>query len=419
MADINVTVGGVTQTFPEGVSIESVAREMAPNGQEPLLAKVNGSLKELFKRLYSDCDIEFLDITTGPGYKTYERGLIFLMLAALYRLYGQDECNNLRVEHSIGQGIYCEINGRLRISEEFLGTLRKEMLDICKEDRMIEKKSMNTGNAIKLFEKAGMEDKVKLLSYRMDSKTNVYMLCGFRALRKMPVSVYGILDMARVVFSALLGILILGERPSLMQAGGIVLVCLGLFLLRFVKEDEPTKAEEGKPAEVDVSEEKTAEDAVGTASAEQKPEAPAKHKPGFYVALAMVSCFLNAVSGNMDKILMKDDRMSSGQLQLWYMFFLVAFYVIYTLARRIHLNFRGMLKNPWIWGLSILFVIADRALFIANGYAESRVIVMTVLKQACTIVTILGGWLVFREKKILRKLLCAAVVIAGIVLSVC
>ena len=247
----------------------------------------------------------------------------------------------------------------------------------------------------------------------------VAWICGFRALRKMPVSVYGILDMARVVFSALLGILILGERPSLMQAGGIVLVCLGLFLLRFVKEDEPTKAEEGKPAEVDVSEEKTAEDAVVTASAEQKPEAPAKHKPGFYVALAMVSCFLNAVSGNMDKILMKDDHMSSGQLQLWYMFFLVAFYVIYTLARRIHLNFRGMLKNPWIWGLSILFVIADRALFIANGYAESRVIVMTVLKQACTIVTILGGWLVFREKKILRKLLCAAVVIAGIVLSVC
>ncbi|MCR5376441.1 MAG: DMT family transporter [Lachnospiraceae bacterium] len=223
----------------------------------------------------------------------------------------------------------------------------------------------------------------------------VAWICGFRALRKMPVSVYGILDMARVVFSALLGILVLGERPSLMQAGGIVLVCLGLFLLRFVKEDEPTKAEEGKP------------------------EAPAKHNPGFYVALAMVSCFLNAVSGNMDKILMKDDRMSSGQLQLWYMFFLVAFYVIYTLARRIHLNFRGMLKNPWIWGLSILFVIADRALFIANGYAESRVIVMTVLKQACTIVTILGGWLVFREKKILRKLLCAAVVIAGIVLSVC
>ena len=132
----------------------------------------------------------------------------------------------------------------------------------------------------------------------------------------------------------------------------------------------------------------------------------------------MVSCFLNAVSGNMDKVLMRDGDLSSGQLQLWYMVFLVAFYVLYVAVRRIHLNVRAMLENPWIWGLSILFVIADRALFIANGYPESSVIVMTVLKQACSIVTILGGWLVFREKKIGQKLLCAVVVIAGIVLSV-
>ena len=121
----------------------------------------------------------------------------------------------------------------------------------------------------------------------------------------------------------------------------------------------------------------------------------------------------------MDKVLMRGGDLSSGQLQLWYMVFLVAFYVIYVLVRKIRLNVRGMLKNPWIWGLSILFVIADRALFIANGYADSRVIVMTVLKQSCSIVTILGGWLVFREKKIGQKLLCAAVVIAGIVISVC
>ena len=226
----------------------------------------------------------------------------------------------------------------------------------------------------------------------------VAWICGFRALRRMPVSVYGILDMARVVFSAMLGILVLGERPSVWQCAGIALVCLGLFLLRFVKEDA---------AQEDAKEKKE----------EQQLPQP-RHKTSFYVFLAMVSCFLNAVSGNMDKVLMGEDNLSSGQLQLWYMVFLVVFYVLYVLARKIRLNVRGMLKNPWIWGLSILFVIADRALFIANGYAESRVIVMTVLKQACTIVTILGGWLVFREKKIVQKLLCAAVVITGIVLSV-
>jgi drug/metabolite transporter (DMT)-like permease len=253
----------------------------------------------------------------------------------------------------------------------------------------------------------------------------VAWICGFRALRKMPVSVYAILDMARVVFSALLGILVLRERPSLTQGAGIVLVCLGLFLLRFVKEpaEEPAK----KPAEPETTGTKNSEpDPAAAKNAESETAAPEdatvtapRRRTGFYVFLAMVSCFLNAVSGNMDKVLMRGGDLSSGQLQLWYMVFLVAFYVIYVLVRKIRLNVRGMLKNPWIWGLSILFVIADRALFIANGYADSRVIVMTVLKQSCSIVTILGGWLVFREKKIGQKLLCAAVVIAGIVLSVC
>ena len=246
----------------------------------------------------------------------------------------------------------------------------------------------------------------------------VAWICGFRALRRMPVSLYGILDMARVVFSAGLGILVLGERPSLLQGAGIALVCIGLLLLRFVKEEPEEDREKKSSSENDAAPSETTQAAVPD-SGQDGTKAKRKHRMGFYVLLAMVSCFLNAVSGNMDKVLMREENLSSGQLQLWYMLFLVAFYVIYVLVRRIRLNVRGMLKNPWIWGLSILFVIADRALFIANGYADSRVIVMTVLKQACTIVTILGGWLVFREKKIGQKLLCALVVIAGIVLSVC
>ncbi|MBO4652061.1 MAG: EamA family transporter [Lachnospiraceae bacterium] len=249
----------------------------------------------------------------------------------------------------------------------------------------------------------------------------VAWICGFRALRRMPVSVYGILDMARVVFSAMLGILVLGERPSVWQCAGIVVVCLGLFLLRFVKDDaadEEKTDDSGNADRAEITENETPAPETTVPSAEEAETPQSGHSRGFYVFLAMVSCFLNAVSGNMDKVLMSDGDLTSGQLQLWYMVFMVAFYVLYVLVRKIRLNVRGMLKNPWIWGLSILFVIADRALFIANGYAESRVIVMTVLKQACTIVTILGGWLVFREKKIVQKLLCAAVVITGIVLSV-
>ena len=50
--------------------------------------------------------------------------------------------------------------------------------------------------------------------------------------------------------------------------------------------------------------------------------------------------------------------------------------------------------------------------------ADSKVTVMTLIKQSGCIVTILGGKLVFNEKGVGYKLICAAVVITGIVLAV-
>ena len=76
------------------------------------------------------------------------------------------------------------------------------------------------------------------------------------------------------------------------------------------------------------------------------------------------------------------------------------------------------LKNKWVWLLALLFVLADKALFVANGMEGSRLTVMTLIKQSGCIVTILGGKIVFKEKNVGYKLFCAAVIIAGIVAGV-
>lgn len=75
-------------------------------------------------------------------------------------------------------------------------------------------------------------------------------------------------------------------------------------------------------------------------------------------------------------------------------------------------------KNGWIWLLAILFVAADKALFVANGMEGSRVTVMTLLKQSGCVVTILAGKFIFKEKNVGYKLICAAVIVAGIVIGV-
>ena len=134
------------------------------------------------------------------------------------------------------------------------------------------------------------------------------------------------------------------------------------------------------------------------------------------VVLAFISTFLNAVSGILDKYLMSTGDITDGQLQFWYLLFMVVYYGLYVIATKTKIT-AGVWKNPYVWLIAVLFMIADRCLFIANGMEGSRVTVMTLLKQICCVVTIIGGKIVFKEKNIGYRLICAAVVILGIVLA--
>jgi len=208
-------------------------------------------------------------------------------------------------------------------------------------------------------------------------------MCGFYALERMPVSLYGVLDLSRMLFSTLLGVIFVGETMALPQIIGLILVSSGLVLLKAKKKKSPLQEE---------------------------------NVSGKLLIMALACCLLNSVSGTMDKILMRD--MLSSQLQFWYMLFLVLWYGLFMLVKKIPFHWKESLKNPWIWLLSILFVIGDRALFIANSMEGSRITVMTLIKQSGCIVTIIGGRIFFHEKNTLYKLICAGIILAGIVIAV-
>ncbi|MBR5646884.1 MAG: EamA family transporter [Treponema sp.] len=220
-------------------------------------------------------------------------------------------------------------------------------------------------------------------------------ICSFNSLKKLPVSLFGILSLSRVLFATLLGVLVLHETMGALQITGLVLVCSGLLMLKFKpnanKTDRvvPLVAEEINPS--------------------------VKENITIYVIIAFISCLMNSISGFMDKILMKD--ITSSQLQFWYMLFIVFYYAVYILIKKEKISL-SVIKNPWVWILAVLFVTGDKALFIANADPDSKISVMTLIKQSACIVTILGGKFIFKEKGIAWKLLCASVIISGIVLGV-
>ena len=233
----------------------------------------------------------------------------------------------------------------------------------------------------------GMEPKFYLYVALKSFVIFLAWMFSFKAIKRMPISLYGVLDLSRVLFATLLGVIVLQEVLNIHQMIGLLFVSTGLILLKY------------KPRSV-----RKAADA-GTQSMEIK-----------YVIIAFVSCMLNAVSGLLDKLLMKE--ISSAQLQFWYMLFLVSMYLMFILITRTPVKIASVARNKWVWLLSVLFVIADRALFIANGMPGSRITVMTLLKQSGCVVTILAGRYLFKEKNTTHKMICALIIIVGIVIGV-
>lgn len=205
-------------------------------------------------------------------------------------------------------------------------------------------------------------------------------ILSFKAIKSLPISLYGILDLSRVLFATVLGVIVMHETIGLKQGAGLILVIIGLLLLKRRQSDEK---EDIKP---------------------------------IVVVLALTSCMLNAVSGLLDKILTQ--YISASQLQFYYMLFLTLLYLTYLIVDSSEVNIKAAVKNYWILILAIMFIIADKALFIANANPESKITVMTLIKQSGCIITILAGKFIYKEKNMLHKFICATIVIAGIIVAV-
>ena len=247
-------------------------------------------------------------------------------------------------------------------------------------------------------------------------------ICSFNSLKRLPVSLYGVLSLSRVIFGTLLGVIFLHETMGVFQIVGLLLVCGGLLLLKVVDSRVKHENDIESPDTVSSSHNESSPHTVSLSHSMRQSQSsePTPYQPPFnqtsvfFIILAFLSCLFNSFSGFMDKILMKD--ITSSQLQFWYMLFIVFYYIIYILIKRIRLSW-SVIKNGWIWALAIMFVIGDKALFIANGNPASKITIMTLIKQSASLVTIIGGKIFFHEKNIARKLLCAAIIIAGIVIA--
>ena len=177
---LNVTIGKETKKYPMGISYREIVRDYEKTTDTPIiLVMVDGKLRELHKHLKKDCEIRFVTTRDSIGHKTYKRSACLVLLKAIYTVAGQENIDKVVIHYSVGSGYYFTMKGSTVLSQEFLNQVKQEMKRIVDADLPIEKRSVNTDEAVELFHKHHMYDKEKLFYYRRSSRVNLYRIGNF------------------------------------------------------------------------------------------------------------------------------------------------------------------------------------------------------------------------------------------------
>lgn len=150
-----------TREFPKGSSLLDIYNGFnlaMPYG--PVSAKVNNKVESLDFRVYYNKDIEFLDITSSSGMRTYVRSLFFILVKAVEELYPQ---GSISLEHPISKGYFCKLHIDRTIGLDDVQRIKQKMQEIIAADIPYTRTESHTEEVVRLFEKRGMMDKARLL----------------------------------------------------------------------------------------------------------------------------------------------------------------------------------------------------------------------------------------------------------------
>ncbi|WP_026510481.1 MULTISPECIES: nucleoside kinase [unclassified Butyrivibrio] len=175
-----LVIEGEEREYEKGTTFEEIARDYQDRYDNQIVAVVYGSrIRELMKKVDRDENLKFITTSDEIGNNTYTRTALMMLIKAVRDVSGKKHPAFTKVEYKIGNAIYCNIRGDFKVTETFAEEVNKRMQDMVDDALPISKKGYPLADAVDIFTKEGMDDKVRLLRYRRSSEVNVYKLDEF------------------------------------------------------------------------------------------------------------------------------------------------------------------------------------------------------------------------------------------------
>ena len=175
---IKVHLAGVgTLALPRGITLmELLPYDKVPRKSPVVAAYVDNLLLGLQGGLDESAHVEFVDLESTDGMRIYVRSLVMLLVRAASEV--MPGCK-VRMEHTLGNGVYGEIDHYQLVRNSDIQAIEKRMTEIMEDDEPIQVRRMTKDEARELFQTSNQLDKLELLSYRSLEHVWVHTCCLF------------------------------------------------------------------------------------------------------------------------------------------------------------------------------------------------------------------------------------------------
>ncbi len=181
MIQIRCKNNGEVREFNPGTTLQQVFDSLSLDmSYGAVSARVNNKVEGLAFRVYNHKDVEFLDITSDSGMRTYVRTLFFVLTRAVRELFPEGE---IIIEHPVSKGYFCNLRIGRTVLQADVDAVKQRMQEIIASDMPIRRINCPTEEAIEAFREEGRTDVVTLLEttgklyttyYRLGSKADYY-----------------------------------------------------------------------------------------------------------------------------------------------------------------------------------------------------------------------------------------------------
>jgi bacterial/archaeal transporter family protein len=209
-------------------------------------------------------------------------------------------------------------------------------------------------------------------------------MCSYFAVKHLPVSLAAPIRATGPMWTLFGALLVLGERPTWLEALGIVTTLASFVGLSFAGRAEGIHFHRNK-----------------------------------WIGWLLAGTLLGAVSGLYDKFLLGRVGYNAATVQAWFSIYLALLFLPLAIGWKLRWWPRNAFHWRWsIVAVSLFLLLADFVYFSALQNPDALVSLVSSIRRGSTLVAFAGGLFLFGEKHGLRKLPAVIGVLVGIVLTI-